>query len=405
MRMTKHLLTDFSVNQIQCPAGKKHIEIFDNQIKGFYVDVQSSGHKSFRLRYRLNAVAKVITLGNAKLISAEEAKQLAIGILRKVQLGIAPKPIISSPLQAGPCVQEFFLEKYLPYVKSYKRSWDTDESMIRNHLVSKIGHLHMGSMKAADVAQFVERMKSENYAPGTCNRALVLLRYGFELAIRWHTEGVKSNPAKEIKNIQNDNKIERFLSPTQTMTLLQAVRQSDSEMLQYIVLFLIYSGARKREVLDAKWQDIDWDQKSWRIPKTKSGKVRHVPLSTGSLSLLLNLKRRLNNITPGTQFIFANPKTNKAFVSFYYSWNNARIRAGMPQFRIHDLRHSFASSLVNAGRSLYEVQELLGHADIKTTSRYAHLSRERLLAAVEVIPQFPIQTHPEEPKQASPEQV
>ena len=146
MRMTKHLLTDFSVNQIQCPEGKKHIEIFDNQIKGFYVDVQSSGHKSFRLRYRLNAVAKVITLGNAKLISAEEAKQLAIGILRKVQLGIAPKPIISSPLQAGPCVQEFFLEKYLPYVKSYKRSWDTDESMIRNHLVSKIGYLHMGSM-------------------------------------------------------------------------------------------------------------------------------------------------------------------------------------------------------------------------------------------------------------------
>ena len=63
----------------------------------------------------------------------------------------------------------------------------------------------MGSMKPADVAQFVERMKSENYAPGTCNRALVLLRYGFELAIRWHTEGVKSNPAKEIKNIQKNH--------------------------------------------------------------------------------------------------------------------------------------------------------------------------------------------------------
>ena len=66
----------------------------------------------------------------------------------------------------------------------------------------------------------------------------------------------------------------------------------------------------------------------------------------------------------------------------YYSWNNARIRAGLPEFRIHDLRHSFASCLVNAGRSLYEVQELLGHADIKTTSRYAHLSRERLIEAV-----------------------
>jgi len=73
-------------------------------------------------------------------------------------------------------------------------------------------------------------------------------------------------------------------------------------------------------------------------------------------------------------------------VSFFYSWNAARIRAGMPDLRVHDLRHSFASFLVNAGRSLYEVQELLGHADIRTTSRYAHLSRERLIAAVEVVP-------------------
>ena len=75
-----------------------------------------------------------------------------------------------------------------------------------------------------------------------------------------------------------------------------------------------------------------------------------------------------------------------AYVSFYYSWGAARKRAGLPDLRVHDLRHSFASFLVNAGRSLYEVQELLGHADIRTTSRYAHLSRERLIAAVEVVP-------------------
>ena len=73
-------------------------------------------------------------------------------------------------------------------------------------------------------------------------------------------------------------------------------------------------------------------------------------------------------------------------MSFYYSWDAARKRAGLPDLRVHDLRHSFASFLVNAGRSLYEVQELLGHADIRTTSRYAHLSRERLIAAVEVVP-------------------
>ena len=85
-------------------------------------------------------------------------------------------------------------------------------------------------------------------------------------------------------------------------------------------------------------------------------------------------------------FIFANEKTGLPSMNIFYSWDMARKRAGLGYLRIHDLRHSFASFLVNAGRSLYEVQELLGHADSRTTTRYAHLSRERLREAVEVVP-------------------
>ena len=313
---------------------------------------------------------------------------MVITLLRQAKQGLDPQaPAVS---EVGPLLQDFFLEKYLPYVKSYKRSWGTDESMIRNHLVPKLGSLAMGRMRPPDIAVFLERMKSEAYASGTSNRALVLLRFGFELALRWKVPGVDSNPVKEIRNIKDDNKIERYLTEQQTVVLLRAVRQSKSEMLQFIVLFLIYTGARKREVLDARWRDIDWAQKSWRIPKTKSGKVRHVPLSTGAMKLLEHVRLQIRDGLLSDQPIFANPKTGQPFVSFFYAWNNARIRAGLPDFRIHDLRHSFASYLVNAGRSLYEVQELLGHADIKTTSRYAHLSRERLVAAVEVVPQIEI---------------
>ncbi len=204
----------------------------------------------------------------------------------------------------------------------------------------------MSSFSPPDIAVFVEAMKAENYAPGPCNRALVLLRYGFELALRWKVPGITSNPVKEIKNLKDDNKIERFLTQEQTIRLLTAVRQSESEMLQHIVLFLIYTGARKRGVLDAKWQDIDWSQKSWRIPKTKSGKIRHVPLSSGAMELLQNLKMChesefcANGNLDLIKTIFANPKTGEPYVSFYYSWNAARIRAGLPDFRVHDLRHS-----------------------------------------------------------------
>ena len=82
-----------------------------------------------------------------------------------------------------------------------------------------------------------------------------------------------------------------------------------------------------------------------------------------------------------SDYVFANPETTKPYVSIFCSWNTARTKAGLSDVRVHDLRHSFASLLINSGRSLYEVQKLLGHTQIKTTQRYAHLAPETLLAA------------------------
>lgn len=275
----------------------------------------------------------------------------------------------------------------LPYVKTYKISWDTDESVLRNHAIPALGLLPMGQITVPQVSRLVQIMADKGMAPGTINKVLIFLRYAYKLAIRWKVEGVTHNPVAEVPNQRDDYKIERYLTPEQMRHLLAAVRRSDNPMLQHIVSFLIYTGARKREALDARWCDIEWRRKSWRIPKTKSGKVRHVPLSMGALDVLNQLKPlpTLGGPRP-SEFIFANPRTGRPFAAIFYSWNTARKMAGMPELRIHDLRHSFASFLVNAGRSLYEVQELLGHADIKTTSRYAHLSRDRLAEAVEVVP-------------------
>ena len=381
-------------DHFNCPPDRSHIEVFDPALKGFYVDVLASGRKSFRLRYRFNKKLRVVTLGDASVMSLDDARQAARAWQVQVKAGTDPQ---APPVHVlGPTVASFFTDQYLPYIKSYKRSWDTDDSMMRNHLVPKLGHKHMGTLTPPDVAIFVEQMKSEGYAPGTCNRALVLLRYGFTLAVRWKVPGVVGNPVKEVKNLRDDNKIERFLTNDQMTRLMAEVRSSESGMLQHIVLFLLYTGARKREVLDATWADVDWERKSWRIPKTKSGKIRHIPLSSGALQLLESLKKLagmsggMNSIRSADtdltcRHIFANPQTGLPYVSFYYSWDAARTRAGLPDLRVHDLRHSFASFLVNAGRSLYEVQELLGHADIRTTSRYAHLSRERLFEAVEMV--------------------
>jgi integrase len=250
-----------------------------------------------------------------------------------------------------------------------------------------MGHLAMSRLSALDFSGFIETLKQKNLAPGTINRALVLLRYAYKLAHRWNVPGISLDGITGVRYLKNDNRIERYLTTEQTAQLQEAVRSSNNPLLPNIVAFLIYTGARKREVLEAKWTDIDWVQRSWKISKNKSNKIRHIPLSHGAIDTLM-LAKAHRNLKEASDYIFPNPNTLKPFTSIYFSWDAARKRAGMPDLRVHDLRHSFASFLVNAGRSLYEVQELLGHADIKTTSRYAHLSRERLSAAVECVPRL-----------------
>jgi len=151
-------------------------------------------------------------------------------------------------------------------------------------------------------------------------------------------------------------------------------------MLQYIVPALLLTGARKREVLDAQWSEFDFDKRQWRVTKTKLGKPRYIPISDGLKALLDSVPK-----VEGCDYVFANPKTGKPYVQIFCSWDTARKKAGMPEVRIHDLRHSHASFLVNGGRSLYEVQKLLGHTQIKTTQRYAHLSHDTLLDASNVV--------------------
>ena len=399
--MAKLTLSDDTVASLRVNGAQAHTEFFDADVPGLFVDVQRGGRKTFRVRHSVAGRIKVKTLGDTGQISLAKARAIAVELRGGNAWRSNPLPFPSIVVDAAAAptpdmtLSEFFLDHYLPYVKSYKRSWTTDECMIRVHLVRHLGSFVMAQMKPPAIAQFVVQMREAGYAAGTCNRALVLIRYGFSLAVRWEFPGFLLNPMRDIRNLRDDNKRERFLSDAELHQLIKIVAESDNTVLVHIVLFLTYTGARKREVLDARWDDVNWDSLSWRIPITKSGKVRHIPLSKGAQRLLLERRNAQNTKKValgdlGTPFIFANPKTLRPFVSVYYSWDTVRKKSGLAGLRMHDLRHSFASFLVNAGRSLYEVQELLGHADIRTTSRYAHLSRERLNAAVEVIaPEVP----------------
>jgi integrase len=216
------------------------------------------------------------------------------------------------------------------------------------------------------------------YAVGTCNRMVILMRYMFNLAKKWKIPGAENNPTAGVQLKDPQNARERFLTAEETQRLRTAIDRSDNTQLQYVVPLLLLTGVRKRELLDSKWEHFDIERRTWRIPTTKAGKSRHVPLSAAVLAILAQVPR-----FDGCPYVVPNPKTRKPYVSIFASWNTARKAAGLPEVRMHDLRHSMASNMVNSGRSIYEVAKVLGHTQLKTSQRYSHLNQETSLAAVD----------------------
>ena len=132
-----------------------------------------------------------------------------------------------------------------------------------------------------DIVALHQGRRANGGAPASANRLLILMRYIFNLALRWETPGVSKNPTKDVPLFEENNKRERYLSQEEAQRLYAVIQDSESRMLQFIVPMLLLTGARKREVLDARWSDFDMGQQVWRVSISKSGKPRYIPLSGG----------------------------------------------------------------------------------------------------------------------------
>jgi len=361
-----------------CPEGKSKVDYYDTAITGFILEVRASGGKTFHLRYRdPHGKQRQHKIGDTKSLSFDKARQAAQVLRSRVVLGESPAEE-RKVKRAIPTVAEFAEERYMPFVKGYKKSWDSDDSYLRNHVLPRFGSHHLDQVSQQEVVEFHHAMRAKGYALATCNRMLVLMRYMYNLAKKWKIPGADFNPTVGVPMYEANNARERYLSAEETQRLKEALETSDNTQLKYIVPLLLMTGARKRELLEARWEHFDLERRSWRIHTSKSGKARYVPLSTSVLEVLGQLPR-----WPGCPYVVPNPKTREPYVSVFYSWNTARKQAGLPEVRMHDLRHSMASNMVNSGRSIYEVAKVLGHTQLKTSQRYSHLSQETLIAAVD----------------------
>lgn len=375
------MLTQESVNMQECPTDQKRILIYDEGCRGLLLEIRKSGGKTYYFTYQNNFnQSKLFKIANVKDLMLEQVRSMVDHYRAKVAMGIDPKEE-KTKLFHVPHFEEFVTERYLPYAQTYKRSWEDDVSFLKNHLNPTFGKKRLCDIKAEHLIEFIAACKKK-YKPGTINRFIALMRYIYNLAIKWEIPGVSVNPVKDIRMLEDRGARERYLTQAELTRLLHEVRHSNNVMLQYIIPMLVLTGARKNEVLNSKWQDINLEKKLWYVEFTKSGKPRYIPLNDIVVSLLETIPHYK------CDYIFPNPETLKPFKNIFATWERARTAARLRGLRMHDLRHSFASALVNAGRSLYEVQKLLGHTTPRMTQRYAHLAPATLFEATNCIGTF-----------------
>jgi integrase len=365
-----------------CPHGKAKETYFDTALTGFVIEVRPNGSKTFALRYRdAHGRQRQYKIGRYPDITADRARREAAKIKARSMVGENPAEQRHA-IRRIPTVSELS-EQYLDYVRSYKRSADIDERYLRLHLLPKFGRLHLDQLNQTEIMDWLSSKVADGYAQATVNRWQVILGHMMNMAAKWGLPGAERNPLEGVRQKDPNNRVERFLSPEETRRLKAAVEASPNTNLRFVVALLLLTGCRKRELLDAKWDEFDLSRRSWRIPMSKTGKARHVPLSDDAMGVLHALPRH-----EGCPYLIPNPDTMKPYTSVFHAWDNARRRAGLPELRMHDLRHSAASNMANSGQSLYVIGSILGHAQAKTTERYAHLSNDTLQRAVNAASQF-----------------
>ena len=369
---------------LKVPDGKSRLTVSDKSCPGLSLEIRKPGGSSWRMRYSYQKEQRCLTLGKGYQLSLDQARKIAIRIKELLKNNQDPSYSLQKILpQSGLTFGDFIDRHYYPYIATYKKCPSADKTLLNNHLLPAFGKIQMIQIRRFMVMEFLQSKVKAGYKPGYCNRFLVLLNYCFSLAQKWELIDLKENPIKGISLLKNVSRPERFLQKLELDELIQAVSQSPNPLLKYFVPFALLTGARKREILDAKWSQINFTNQTWFIPMTKSGKALTVPLTSQTIELLSALKSELLSLFPeesndSIEWLFPNPKTGKPFKSIFNAWNTARAKAGLSDLRIHDLRHSFASALVNSGIPIYDVQKLLGHQSVKTTERYSHLSQDRL---------------------------
>ncbi|GAO97502.1 tyrosine recombinase XerD [Caedimonas varicaedens] len=362
---------------------QKDYIVWDDEVKGFGCRILPTGYKTYVFFYTSPLTRKYsyLKIGIHGNISADVARKKAKNLSTDIVNGLDPKEqkkalqIKEQHFLSFEDFFEIFRQKYI--LEKHKPSTiHRDEHRINKYILPFFGKKKIGAIIQDDVISFVSSMK---HARGNCNKCLILLSTAFNQAEKWGYREKNTNPCQGVEK-SPDKKMERFLSKEEYERLERILSEQEkiSHSSPYTIAairMLLYTGCRCGEILTLKWSDVFMEEGYIHLQDSKTG-AKTFPLNSKAIDLLKNLKKDSANL-----YVFHGKTPGSHLSKIETTWHKVRHLAGIPDVRIHDLRHSFASFALKKGVDLYTVSKLLGHKNIATTTRYAHLELEHLKKA------------------------
>ena len=351
--------------------------VWDDDLKGFGVRIHPSGRKVYIVKTRFRGRAVKVTIGPHGAVTPAEARTRAAEIISDARAGKDPAAGRGANANA-PTMRELgkrFLEEYVP--SHCKPSTEAEyRRSVTLFIDPGIGRLRVPDIQRKDIAALHHGMRETPYQ---ANRTLGVLSKMFNMAEVWGLRPDGSNPCRHVQRFREEKR-ERFLSDEEYRRLgetLKEVERDGSETHAAIaaIRLLMLTGCRLSEVQKLRWEHIDLDAGELRLPDTKTG-AKTVHLGDPAVAVLRGIHRKDNN-----PWVIAGRKPGSHLTDLQHPWRRIRARAGLDDVRIHDLRHSFASGGLLVGEGLPMIGKLLGHTQVQTTARYAHLANDPVKSA------------------------